>query len=161
MIREVGLSAAKARALRILAVRIESEFKGRVPSTEDALLSLPGVGPKTADAVIVFGYQQSGLPIDTHIHRVVNRLGVVQTQTAPQTALELRRALPRRFWNLINPVFVQHGMNVCTARAPKCPLCPIESWCLKAGVKTRGHPMIKMEEGAWRRSDSHPTHEPS
>ncbi|MDG6970071.1 MAG: endonuclease III [Nitrososphaerota archaeon] len=134
IIRGVGLSELKARGLRDAARWLVENHSGRIPESEEELLRIPRVGPKTAHAIMVFGFRQPGLPIDTHILRVAQRLGVVDGTTISQAQDELMRVVPRRYWGLLNPTLVRHGMNICTARAPQCGKCPIHHWCARVGV---------------------------
>ncbi len=129
LIRQVGLSKSKADGLILLANVLVLRFGGLVPRKYADLLTLPMVGPKTASAVIVFGFKDAAIPVDTHIHRVVNRLGVVHTSTPEETKDRLETLVPRRYWSLLNPVLVQHGQNICRARAPKCQECPVSTRC--------------------------------
>jgi DNA mismatch endonuclease (patch repair protein) len=87
------------------------------------------VGPKTASAVRVFGFERPAIPVDTHIHRVVNRLGAVSTSTLEETQERLADVVPYRYWGRLNPVLVQHGQNICIALSPRCAICPITEWC--------------------------------
>lgn len=129
IIRPVGLSTSKAGGLVRMAQQIEGRFGGAVPPTYDELVSLPMVGPKTASAVEVFAFGRDAIPVDTHIHRVVNRLGAVTTATPEETRMMLTEVVPRRYWGLLNPVLVQHGQNLCSARAPRCGDCPVRPRC--------------------------------
>ncbi len=131
-----GLSELKARGLRDAARWLVEHHRGKVPESEEELLRIPRVGPKTAHAIMVFGLQRPGLPIDTHILRVTRRLGVVDGTTIPQAQDELAEAVPRRYWGLLNPTLVRHGMNICKARNPVCEHCPIIRWCERVGVDT-------------------------
>jgi endonuclease III len=137
MIREVGLSRSKARGLKEAARFLVEHHGGKVPLREAELLAIPRVGPKTAHAILVFGYERPGIPVDTHILRVTRRMGVVKGTTIPQAQRELSLVVPRRYWHLLNPILVQHGMNLCSPRAPRCAECPIEQWCEKIGVPPR------------------------
>ena len=135
LIREVGLSEEKATGLVNAARAIMRDHDGRVPVTEDELLRIPLVGPKTAHAVLVFGHRMPGLPVDTHILRVTRRLGIVHGHTIKEAQEELALTVPRRYWGLLNPILVQHGMNTCTSPRPKCVGCPIDQWCERVGVQ--------------------------
>lgn len=134
LIREVGLSKRKALALHLAAKDIAETHGGRVPLSEADLLKIPMVGPKTAHAVRVFGYRKAGLPVDRHILRVCRRLGVAKGSIIAEVQRELARAVPRRYWGLLNPVLVQHGQNVCRDSRPLCGECPISQWCPRVGV---------------------------
>jgi endonuclease III len=136
IIRGTGYYRTKARAIRACAREILERFDGRVPRTLDELLTLPGVGPKTANCVLVFGYGLPGMPVDTHVHRISNRLGLVRTKTPEETEVALREIVPERFWIPINPILVQHGQNLCRPRGPKCPECPVQDQCA-TGVALR------------------------
>lgn len=134
LVREAGLAAQKAAALVSGAKTIAREFGGHVPDSEADLRSLPRVGPKTARAILVFGFQRQAIPVDAHIHRVVNRLGVIRACSPSETSDALRREVPREYWAVMNPVLVQHGQNLCSALNPRCGECPIQSTCLRVGV---------------------------
>lgn len=129
LIRATGYYRTKARAIRACAQAILDRFGGTVPRDLDSLLTLPGVGPKTANCVLVFGYGIPGVPVDTHVHRISNRLGVVRTSTPEGTEEALRRILPQPYWIPLNPLLVQHGQNLCRPRGPKCLECPIADVC--------------------------------
>jgi len=129
LIRACGFYRTKARVLPACARELLERFGGEVPQDLGSLESLPGVGPKTANCVLVFGYGLAGMPVDTHVHRIANRLGVVRTRTPEETEVALRKVVPVRYWLPINPVLVQHGQNLCRPLRPKCPECPIASLC--------------------------------
>jgi endonuclease III len=109
LIRPVGFYRAKARTVRACAREVLDRFGGSVPRTLEELTSLPGVGPKTANCVLVFGYGVPAVPVDTHVHRIANRLGVVRTASPEETEAALRRVVPERYWMPVNPLLVQHG----------------------------------------------------
>lgn len=134
LIRDTGLAEQKARGLQAAARAIVEDYQGTVPHSERDLLNLPRVGPKTARAVLVFGFETPALPVDTHIHRVVNRLGVVSSKSPEETSDRLRTIVPRRYWKEVNPVLVQHGQNLCASRNPHCGVCPISDRCAKVGL---------------------------
>ena len=134
IISGVGMSRQKARGLRDAARWIVKNGGGRVPDSEQDLLKIPRVGPKTAHAVMVFGYELPGLPIDVHILRVCHRLGAVKATTIEGAQRELRGSVPETQWYRLNPTLVRHGMNTCLARNPKCESCPIKRWCPRIGV---------------------------
>jgi endonuclease-3 len=129
LIRSVGIARNKAAGLISMASALVDRYEGSVPSDLEELLTIPMVGPKTAEAVRVFAFRKRAIPVDTHIHRVANRLGVVVTKSPLETQFALAGVVPRRFWGELNPVLVQHGQNLCSARAPKCGKCPISSLC--------------------------------
>ena len=113
---------------------LETRFGGRVPSGLDDLLSLPGVGRKTANLVVTFAFGLPGICVDTHVHRITNRLGYVRTATPDQTELALRVRLPRRHWIGLNDLLVSFGQNLCRPTSPHCSRCPVGGACLRIGV---------------------------
>ncbi len=145
-IRPVGFYRTKARNVRECARRLLAASGGRVPETLEALAALPGVGPKTANCVLVFGFGLPGVPVDTHVHRIANRLGAVRTPTPEATEAELRRTLPRVYWNPLNPLLVQHGQNLCRPRDPLCDRCPIAALCATGRARADGRPTPRPED---------------
>jgi len=130
----VGFYRTKARTLRRLSHDLLRRFDGAVPSDIDALLTLHGVGRKTANLVVTFGFQRPGICVDTHVHRIVNRLGFVSTRTPDETETALRRRLPRRHWIGLNDLLVGFGRNVCHPTSPRCSCCPVRASCARRGV---------------------------
>ena len=129
LIRPVGFYRVKAQNIQECARALLLETGGAVPDDLDALLSLPGVGRKTANCVLVFGYGEPAIPVDTHVHRISNRLGLVRTRSPEETERRLERIVPREYWIPINPLLVQHGQNLCRPHAPRCGECPIREYC--------------------------------
>jgi endonuclease III len=129
LIRRTGFYHVKARVIRACAQELLRRFHAVVPANLPELLSLPGVGPKTANCVLVFGYGIPAIPVDTHVHRIANRLGVVRTDRPEETEARLREVLDARYWIPLNPLLVQHGQNICRPRRPRCPQCPIAELC--------------------------------
>ena len=129
IIRPVNYYKTKAKRIKVISQRIVKEFSGKVPSDIETLLTFKGVGRKTANIVIVYGFNKHGIPVDTHVHRVSNRLGWVETKTPEKTETKLREILPKKYWIDLNDLFVQFGQNVCTPRNPKCSICPINKYC--------------------------------
>jgi endonuclease-3 len=125
----IGLFRAKARSAIGMAKKLRDEFHGQVPKTIDELITLPGVGRKTASCVLVYAYHQPAIPVDTHVHRIVNRLGWVNTKTAEQTELALRKVLPEKLWLTINRVMVFFGRDICVPTIPHCDTCPVFELC--------------------------------
>lgn len=136
LIRSTGYYRTKARHIRGTSQALLDRFGGSVPADRDLLLSLPGVGPKTANCVLVFGYGVPAVPVDTHVHRIANRLGVVRTETPEQTEAALVRTVLPKYWIPLNPLLVQHGQNLCRPRGPLCGRCPILEFCA-TGVALR------------------------
>lgn len=109
--------------------------RGSVPDTIDELLELPNVGRKTANIVVTLGFNKPGVAVDTHVHRISNRLGYVATKHPDETEFALRDKLPRRYWIEYNDLLVTWGQNVCTPISPKCSQCGIRRWCGQVGVE--------------------------
>ncbi len=130
----VGFYRTKARVIRRVSRLLLERFGGRVPDDLDTLLTLPGVGRKTANLVVTMGYGKPGICVDTHVHRISNRLGYVRTRTPEQTEAALRARLPRRYWIGYNDLLVAFGQNVCTPVSPRCSVCPVRAWCRRVGV---------------------------
>ncbi len=131
----VGFYRTKARTLHSVCRVLLERYDGRVPETLDELLTMKGVGRKTANLVITLAYQRPGICVDTHVHRITNRWGYVRTTTPEQTEFALRRILPRRYWILINDLLVSFGQHLCHPTSPWCSRCPLASWCAKVGVR--------------------------
>jgi endonuclease-3 len=120
---------AKAPRLIALARILVEKYGGQVPSDIDALLSLPGVGRKTANCVLVYAFDIPALCVDIHMHRITNRLGWVQTRTPEQTEKALEKIIPQDLWTGVNRLFLQHGRAICLPSVPLCTTCPIRAWC--------------------------------
>jgi len=134
----VGFYRTKARVILGICRDLLERFGGRVPDTIDELLTLNGVGRKTANLVVTMGYGKPGICVDTHVHRISNRLGYVKTRDPEETEMALREKLPRRHWIGYNDLLVSFGQNVCTPLSPRCSICPVTTLCRKVGVtKTR------------------------
>ena len=129
-----GFYRTKARQIRGISSRLLAEHDGRVPSGIDELLALPGVGRKTANLTVTLGFGKPGICVDTHVHRISNRMGWVKTKTPDATESALREVLPRRWWIPINEILVRHGQAVCKPISPICSACPLDTICAKAGV---------------------------
>jgi endonuclease-3 len=135
LIFPVGFYRVKARHLRQIARLLLERHGGRVPADLDTLLELPGVGRKTANLVLVLGFGLPGVCVDTHVHRISNRLGYVRTRQPLETEMALRRKLPRRHWLTVNDLLVTFGQNVCGPRSPRCSTCPVAPYCARVGVQ--------------------------
>jgi len=130
----VGFYRTKARVIHAVCRELVARFGGRVPPDLDALLTLPGVGRKTANLVVTFAFALPGICVDTHVHRISNRLGFVRTATPERTELALRAKLPRRHWIMLNDLLVAFGQNVCQPVSPRCSICPVATLCHRVGV---------------------------
>ena len=135
LIYPVGFYRRKAKNLKEIAKILIEKYGGKVPDDLEELLKLPGVGRKTANLVVTLGYGKPGICVDTHVHRIMNRLGYVKTKTPEETEFALREKLPREFWIEINDLLVSLGQHICHPTSPKCSQCPIEPYCPKIGVK--------------------------
>jgi endonuclease III len=134
LIFPVGFYRTKARAIRQISRDLIERFGGAVPDEIDALLTLKGVGRKTANLVVTIGFAKPGICVDIHVHRISNRLGFVRTKSPDQTELALRTKLPRRYWIGYNDLLVAFGQNVCRPLSPHCSRCPVARWCRRVGV---------------------------
>ena len=124
----------KARILQSASKELINRFDSKVPNTREKLLSIKGIGPKTANIVLAFAFGKDVIPVDTHVHRIPNRLGWVKTKTPEQTEAELERVLPKKHWREFNAIFVQFGQTICQPISPWCSKCPINEYCPKINV---------------------------
>jgi endonuclease III len=129
LIRQSGFYKVKAERIKAISRKLLSDFGGKVPRTRDGLMSLPGVGAKTAGCVQVYAFSDDALPVDTHVHRISNRLGLVSTKTPEETEPALMKAVPRKHWQEINHLMVRFGQKVCLPRNPRCPECGLRGVC--------------------------------
>ncbi len=136
LIYPVGFYRTKARVVLGISRDLLARFGGEVPDEIDALLTLKGVGRKTANLVVTMGYGKPGICVDTHVHRISNRLGYVRTRDPEATEMALRAKLPRRYWIGYNDLLVAFGQNVCAPISPRCSVCPVRTLCRRVGVKT-------------------------
>ena len=135
LIYPVGFYHTKARRIKEIAQTLLEQYDGHVPDDFNELLKLKGVGRKTANIVMVYGHHRAEyLPIDTHCHRIPNRLGWIQTKTPEETESALKEILPRRYWDDFNHIFVRFGQTVCVPISPWCSRCPISRYCQRNGV---------------------------
>ncbi|MEW6455204.1 MAG: endonuclease III [Acidobacteriota bacterium] len=125
----VGFYKTKAKRIKEISKILVERYHSKAPDTIEELLKFKGIGRKTANIVLVYGYGKKALPIDTHCHRIPNRLGWIHTKTPEQTELELRKLIPERYWMDFNDLFVQFGQNICKPVKPNCPECPIKKYC--------------------------------
>jgi endonuclease III len=130
----VGFYHTKARAIIETSRIILDKYCGKVPDTLDELLNLPGVGMKTANLVLILGFDKMGICVDTHVHRITNRWGYVNTETPDETEMALRKKLPKKYWKEINNLLVPYGQNLCMPVSPFCSKCKITGYCERAGV---------------------------
>ncbi|TAL55114.1 MAG: endonuclease III [Nanoarchaeota archaeon] len=135
LIYPVGFYKTKAKHLKELPKAINENFDGKIPKTIDELIQLPGVGRKTANLVMTEAFDEDAICVDTHIHRIMNRLGYVKTKNTFQTEMVLRKKLPKQYWKSINHILVAFGQQHCTPINPKCSTCPVRIYCNRIGVK--------------------------
>ena len=129
-----GFYRTKAKAIRKAARELVDRFGSRVPDTIEELLTLPGVGRKTANLVVTLAHNKAGICVDTHVHRITNRWGYVKTKTPHETEQALRSKLPKKHWIAINTILVMHGQNICKPVSPLCSRCPVFTYCDRVGV---------------------------
>ena len=127
----------KAKNIIKISKILTEKYDGKVPDNLEELLKLPGVGRKTANLVLILGFNKEGICVDTHVHRIVNRWGYVKTKTPEETEFALRKKLPKKHWKEINNILVTWGQNVCKPIGPRCDICVINDVCPKIGVAQR------------------------
>ncbi len=128
-ILQVGFYNVKAPRIKEVAIIIDKRFQGKVPDSIKELLELPGVGRKTANCVLVYGFNKPAIPVDTHVHRISNRLGIIKTKDPISTEEELSKILEKKYWIKLNSIFVRYGQNICLPTRPKCKYCKLKEDC--------------------------------
>ena len=129
VIKSVGFYHVKSKRIIEVANLILSKYNGKVPADIDKLVDMPGVGRKTANCVLVYAFEKPAIPVDTHVHRISNRLGLVDTKTPEETEMALREKIPKKYWLDINNTFVMYGQNICKPISPMCDVCKIRKTC--------------------------------
>jgi endonuclease III len=129
IIHSIGFYNIKAKRIIEVSQLIVKRFDGKVPNSIEKLLELPGVGRKTANCVLVYGFNKPTIPVDTHVHRISNRIGLVNTKTPEKTEIELNNIINKKYWLRLNNIFVMYGQNICLPMAPKCELCELKKMC--------------------------------
>ena len=129
MIKSVGFYHVKSKRIINAAKIILTKYNGKVPANMDKLVDIPGVGRKTANCVLVYAFEEPAIPVDTHVHRISNRLGLVETKTPEETEMVLRKKIPKKYWLPINNTFVMYGQNICKPISPMCDVCQIKNSC--------------------------------
>ena len=129
IIHSIGFYNVKAARIRQVAKEVVDKFAGKVPAEIDLLLELPGVGRKTANCVLVYAFNKPAIPVDVHVHRISNRLGLVDTKTPEQTEQELLKIVDKRLWTKVNDTFVMYGQNICMPLRPNCHVCSLRKRC--------------------------------
>ena len=129
IIKSIGFYHVKSKRIIEVAKIINSKYNGQVPDNLENLIELPGVGRKTANCVLVYAFEKPAIPVDIHVHRISNRLGLVETKTPEETEHELMKKIPKKFWIEINDTFVMYGQNICKPISPMCNVCKIRNAC--------------------------------
>jgi endonuclease-3 len=134
LIYPCGFYKTKATRMKEICKIIIENNNGNIPDEIDELIKLPGVGRKTANLVVILGFNKPGICVDTHVHRISNRIGWVQTKTPEETEFALRKLLPLEYWRTINDYLVSYGQTVCTPMSPHCSVCKLNNICQRNGV---------------------------
>ena len=135
LIKAAGFYKNKAKSLKAMAKILVEEYDSKVPDSYDELTKLPGVGRKTANVVLAHAFNKSAIAVDTHVHRISNRLGLVKTEKPEETEEELKKIVPKELWKRVNTVLVAFGQTVCKPIKPLCSECPVEKFCQKVGIE--------------------------
>ena len=129
IIKSIGFYHVKSKRIIEVAKIINSKYNGKVPDELDILVQLPGVGRKTANCVLVYAFEKPAIPVDIHVHRISNRLGLVETKNPEETEQELMKKINKKYWIDINDTFVMYGQNICKPISPMCDVCKIKKSC--------------------------------
>jgi len=129
IIRSIGFFHVKSKRIVEVAKIIHQKYKDKVPEDLDTLVQLPGVGRKTANCVLVYAFEKPAIPVDIHVHRISNRLGLVDTKNPEDTEQELMKKIDKKYWIDINDTFVMYGQNICKPISPMCDVCKIKKSC--------------------------------
>jgi len=129
IIHSIGFYNIKAERIKQVSKIILEKFHGVVPNEIEDLLGLPGVGRKTANCVLVYAFNKPAIPVDIHVHRISNRIGIVKTQNAKKTEEELIKIVNKEYWLILNNIFVMYGQNICLPIRPKCQMCSLKGIC--------------------------------
>lgn len=130
----VGFYRTKAKTIHHVCRELVERFGSKVPDDLDVLLGIKGVGRKTANLVVTLAFGKDGICVDTHVHRISNRLGYVRTKTPDETEMALREKLPRKYWIIYNTLLVAFGRKTCKPVSPLCSTCPVRRYCDRVGV---------------------------
>jgi len=131
----VGFYLTKAKYIQKTCKKLFDDYNGIVPEKEEELLKLPGIGRKCMGIVMCYGFNKnSHIPVDTHVHKIANRLGWVKTKTPEKTEQALIKTIPRKYWHDLNSLLVVHGQNICVPVSPYCSKCSIKKYCPRIGV---------------------------
>jgi len=137
IIKSIGFYHVKSKRIIEVAKIINTKYKGIVPDDLETLVELPGVGRKTANCVLVYAYEKPAIPVDIHVHRISNRLGLVDTKNPEDTEQELMKKIKKKYWLDINDTFVMFGQNICKPISPMCDVCKIKKSCKYYNLKIK------------------------
>ncbi|HEY9398860.1 MAG TPA: endonuclease III [Nitrososphaeraceae archaeon] len=129
LIQKIGFYNVKAARIKEVSQMLVKKYNGRVPPNIGDLLTFPGVGRKTANCVLVYGFKKPAIPVDIHVHRISNRIGIVDTKKPEETEIILQKSIERKYWTRINETFVTFGQNICLPKNPKCNVCHLTKFC--------------------------------
>ena len=129
LVKSAGFYRVKSKRIKEVSHILMDDYNGAVPDTMEELLKLPGVGRKTANCVLVYAFEKPAIPVDTHVHRISNRLGLVNSKEPDQTELELEKIIPKTFWIELTDLMVQFGQDICRPIGPKHEECPLAEIC--------------------------------
>ena len=129
LIQKIGFYNVKAARIKEVSKILVEKYNSKVPPNLEDLLSFPGVGRKTANCVLVYGFRKPAIPVDVHVHRISNRIGIVNTKKPEETEIVLQKSIDRRHWIAVNETFVVFGQNICLPIKPKCNVCRLTKLC--------------------------------
>lgn len=128
-IKQIGLYRTKSKNIYNMLRVLKNKYKGKVPKNMDDLMSLPGVGRKTASVVLAEAFNIPAFPVDTHVFRITRRIGIAKENTADKVSDEMMKKLPKYKWHLMHHLLITHGRTICTAKSPKCKICNVNEIC--------------------------------
>ncbi|MEO0295191.1 MAG: endonuclease III, partial [candidate division WOR-3 bacterium] len=137
LIYPVGFYKVKAKILKRLSKEIIEKYGGKIPDKFEELVKLPGVGRKVANLILIEIFKKDEICVDTHVHRISNRLGWVSTKKREETEEKLKEIFPREYWSRINRTLVAFGQGICKPLKPLCKICPVEPFCPKIGLNSK------------------------
>lgn len=129
LIQKIGFYNVKAARIKEVSKILVEKYNSKVPPNLEDLLSFPGVGRKTANCVLVYGFKKPAIPVDVHVHRISNRIGIVNTKKPEDTEIVLQKSIDRKYWIAVNETFVVFGQNICLPIKPKCNICRLTNLC--------------------------------
>jgi endonuclease-3 len=136
VIQKIGFYNVKAARIKKVSQMLVEKYNGTVPPNIGDLLTFPGVGRKTANCVLVYGFKKPAIPVDIHVHRISNRIGIVDSKKPEETEIVLQKSIERKYWTRINETFVTFGQNICLPKNPKCNVCHLTKFCKYYKINT-------------------------